>query len=106
MKSSAVASPSRKLTLSIPSSSAVRSASSIIAGVRSTPVTVPTLAATARETTPGPQATSSQRAFGSAGTSSASTPSVCADDIAAEAANDCDWWVNSSRIESSYIDPA
>ena len=62
VKSSAVASPSGKLTLAIPSSRALRSASSTIAGVRSTPVTVPTLAASARETTPGPQATSIHRA--------------------------------------------
>ena len=67
---------------------------------------IKTLFATARETTPGPQATSNQHESGSAGTSSTRAPSVSAEVIAGELPNEPDWRVNSSRIESSYIAPA
>lgn len=51
----------------------------------------------------GPQATSSQRAPGSDGTSSTIVPSASAESIAGARAKASVWRVNSSRIESSYI---
>ena len=58
-RSSAVASPTSKLTLSTPAAAASARAFSTIAGVRSRPSTEPTRGAIARAISPGPQATSS-----------------------------------------------
>src|SRR6201989_2479575 len=100
---SAVASPTANSALPMPSRAASSPAFSTIAGVRSMPVTRPTLPASAREMAAGPQATSSQLASGSAGTRSRTTPSVSAAVAIRLRAKLSVWWVNSLRIESSYM---
>jgi len=79
---------------------------STIAGVKSTPTTEPTRGAIARAISPGPQASSTQRAAPSSGTSSTTAPSVSARLIAWLRAKESAWWANSSRIEALWVSVA
>jgi hypothetical protein len=99
---SAVASPTSKLTFSTPAAAASARAFSTIVGVRSIPTTEPIRGAIARAISPGPQAVSTQRASGSSGTRSTSTPSVWAMFIAGLRAKESAWWANSSRSASEW----
>jgi hypothetical protein len=105
-KGSEVASPSSNSALPSPSAAASSRALSTIEGVRSTPRSEPTFAAKARPTIEGPQATSSQRASGSAGTSSIRAPKTASVRSAPARAKVSVWRVNSSRIDSSYMRPS